>query len=43
MTEFRLPNITAASEKEQLQQLKSYLYRLVEQLNWAFEQLEKQK
>ena len=40
MTHFRLPNITGASEKEQLQQIKSYLYQLIDQLNWAFEQLE---
>lgn len=33
MTMFRYPNITALSEKEQLHQLKSYLYQLVEQLN----------
>ena len=35
MTNIRLPNITGKSEKEQLQQLKSYLYRLVDELNWA--------
>lgn len=33
MTGFRYPNITGATEKEQLHQLKSYLYQLVEQLN----------
>ena len=37
----RLPNITGKSEQEQLQQLKSYLYQLVQELNWAFETLEK--
>ena len=40
MTQFRLPNITGKTEKEQLQQIKSYLGQLTEQLNWAFEQLE---
>ena len=35
--EIRLPNITGVSEKEQLQQMKSYLYQLCEQLQWAFE------
>lgn len=33
MSGFRYPNITGLSEKEQLRQLKSYLYQLVEQLN----------
>ena len=33
MSMFRYPNITALSEKDQLHQLKSYLYQLVEQLN----------
>lgn len=33
MSNFRYPNITGFSEKEQLHQLKSYLYQLVEQLN----------
>lgn len=33
MSAFRYPNITALTEKEQLRQLKSYLYQLVEQLN----------
>ena len=43
MTHFRLPAITGQSEKEQLQQLQNYLYQLVEQLNWAFDALEKEK
>lgn len=34
--ELRLPNITGATEREQLLQLKSYLYQLTEQLQWAF-------
>lgn len=33
MSGFRYPNITGFSEQEQLRQLKSYLYQLVEQLN----------
>lgn len=33
---FRYPNITGISEKEQLAQIKSYLHQLVEQLNYAF-------
>ena len=32
---FRFPNITAGTEKEQLTQIKSYLHQLVEQLNYA--------
>lgn len=31
----RFPNITAGTEKEQLEQIKSYLHQLVEQLNYA--------
>ena len=34
-TELRYPNITAHTEKEQLMQMKSYLYQLVEQLQYA--------
>lgn len=33
MSGFRYPNITGLTEKDQLRQLKSYLYQLVEQLN----------
>lgn len=33
MSGFRYPNITGLTEKDQLHQLKSYLYQLVEQLN----------
>lgn len=36
----RFPNITASSEAEQLQQIKSYLYQLVQELNWALTVLE---
>lgn len=37
--EIRLPNITGATEREQLIQLKSYLYQLSEQLQWAFDNI----
>lgn len=37
--EIRLPNITGATEREQLLQLKSYLYQLSEQLQWAFDNI----
>lgn len=40
MIEIRLPNINGTTEKEQIDQLKSYIYQLVEQLNWAFNALE---
>lgn len=43
MTHLRLPNITASSETEQLQQIKSYLYQLVQELNWALSALEDAK
>lgn len=43
MTHLRLPNITASSETEQLQQIKSYLYQLVQELNWALATLEDAK
>lgn len=33
---FRYPNITGASDKEQLEQMKRYLRQLVDQLNYAF-------
>ena len=31
----RFPNITGATDREQLKQIKSYLYQLVEQLNYT--------
>ena len=40
MTNLRLPNITAATEKEQLMQVKSYLHQLVQELNWALSTIE---
>lgn len=35
MIDIRLPNITAKTEKEQLEQIKSYLFQFAQQLNWA--------
>ena len=35
MIDIRLPQITGATEREQLSQVKSYLYQLAEQLQWA--------
>lgn len=37
--DFRLPNITATTEEGKLQQVQSYLYQLVEQLNWAMQNI----
>lgn len=36
----RLPNITAPTEAGRLQQMQSYMYQLVEQLNWALNTVE---
>lgn len=36
----RFPNITGVSEAEQIAQIKSYLYQLVEQLNWMLPTIE---
>ena len=36
---FRYPNITGNSEREQIAQIKSYLHQLVEQLNFAMSTL----
>ena len=33
--DIRLPNITGATEKEQLKQLRSYLHQFVEQMQWV--------
>ena len=41
--ELRLPQITSTTEQGQLQQIKSYLYQLTEQLNWALSSVETQK
>ena len=36
----RLPQITGATEKEQLTQVKSYLFQLAEQLQWALQNVD---
>lgn len=41
MTELRYPNITGEDPRQQLQQLKRYLFQLVDQLNMALERLER--
>jgi hypothetical protein len=38
--ELRFPNITGATEREQLSQVKSYLHQLVEQLQWALQNVD---
>ena len=38
--DIRLPNITGTTETEQLRQIRSYLYQLAPQLNWALSNLE---
>ena len=40
MMNIRLPNINAATEKDQLIQVKSYLHQLAQELNWALSSLE---
>lgn len=42
MTNIRYPSITGRTPQEQLEQMKSYLYQLADQLNWALSLLEKQ-
>lgn len=37
---FRLPNITATDEKGQLMQIKSYLFQLVQDLNFVINEIE---
>ena len=39
-TEIRLPNITATTDSGKLQQVQSYLFQLVEQLNFALQSVE---
>lgn len=38
--DIRLPNITASTDAGKLQQMQSYMYQLVEQLNWALKNVE---
>ena len=40
MIDLRLPNITATTEAGKLQQVQSYMYQLVEQLNWALNNID---
>ena len=40
MINIRLPNITAATEREQILQIKSYLHQLAQELNWAITSIE---
>ena len=37
----RFPNITGGTDTAKLVQIQSYLHQLVQELNWAFETLEK--
>lgn len=39
----RIPNITASDPQEQIRQVHSYLFQVVEQLNWALNTLESPK
>lgn len=38
--ELRIPNITGATEREQLAQIRSYLYQIVPQLQWALNNMD---
>ena len=38
--DIRLPNITGKTEKEQISQMRSYLYQFAEQLQWALKNIE---
>lgn len=40
MIDIRLPNINAATEAGQLQQIRSYLYQFAEQMDWAMKTIE---
>lgn len=37
--EIATPNITAQTDRERLQQMQSYLYRMAQQLQWAFDSI----
>lgn len=41
--QFPYPNITGQTPQEQLRELKTYLYRLADQLNYTLNQLERGK
>lgn len=38
--QIKTPNITAATDREKLQQMQSYLYQMAQQLQWAFDTIE---
>lgn len=38
--QIQTPNITAGNDRERLQQIQSYLYRMAQQLQWAFSTIE---
>lgn len=38
--DLRLPNITATTDREKLAQVQSYLFQMVEQLNWALQNVD---
>ena len=38
--DIRMPNITGTTEKEKLSQMQSYLYQLVDQLQWALQNVD---
>ena len=38
--DIRTPNINAPTESGRLEQIRSYLYQISEQLNWAFNTVE---
>lgn len=41
MMNIRLPNITAQTERGQLEQIRSYLYQFAQELNWAMDNIDK--
>lgn len=43
MIEIQYPNIPEGRPEEQIQRIKSYLYQLTDQLNYALKQLEREK
>lgn len=38
--QIKTPNITAATDRERLQQIQSYLYQMAQQLQWAFDTID---
>lgn len=38
--QIQTPNITAGNDREKLQQIQSYLYKMAQQLQWAFDTIE---